>query len=173
MAKKKAQTDEKEPTFEQAYERLTEIAAELEGGETSLDEIRDLLARNDLQLAGSAPPPRLPDQLVEGAEPEDAEDILSQSIDLLGLSTRSRKCMERLGVETLGELAERSEAALLAEPNFGRTSVAEVKSKLAALGLNLRQEDEDEDLGVAAQEEFVYDEDEDEGDFDEPGDEDD
>ena len=38
MAKKKAQTDEKEPTFEQAYERLTEIAAELEGGETSLDE---------------------------------------------------------------------------------------------------------------------------------------
>jgi exodeoxyribonuclease VII small subunit len=38
MGKKKTDQAEPQPTFEQAYERLTEIAAELEGGETSLDE---------------------------------------------------------------------------------------------------------------------------------------
>jgi len=38
MGKKRTETAEPQPTFEQAYERLTAIAAELEGGEISLDQ---------------------------------------------------------------------------------------------------------------------------------------
>ena len=38
MTKKKTQNDATKATFEEAYGRLTEIAAELEGGEISLDE---------------------------------------------------------------------------------------------------------------------------------------
>ena len=125
-------------------------------GETSLDEIRDLLVRNDLQLAGSRMPARISqraedifleqDEDEEGeAEEEEGEDErFDVSVDELGLSTRSRKCMDRLGVSTMGELTRLTEEDLLAAPNFGRTSVAEIKTKLAAHGLSLAETPEEE-----------------------------
>ena len=48
--------------------------------------------------------------------------------------------MERLGIDTVGELIQRTENDLLSTPNFGRTSVSEIKTKLAELGLGLREE---------------------------------
>ena len=114
-------------------------------GETSLEEIKDLLARNDLQLAGSTPPVRMLD-LYEAEESEEEDDELpAMSVSELGLSTRSRKCMDRLQIQTVGELIHHTEDDLLSAPNFGRTSVAEVKSKLAELGLSLRSPEEGEE----------------------------
>ena len=40
-------------------------------------------------------------------------------------------------VQTVGDLAERSEAELMTIKNFGQTSLNEVKQKLAELGLSL------------------------------------
>ena len=52
---------------------------------------------------------------------------------------RSRKCLQRLNIETLGDLTSRTEAELLGAKNFGQTSLNEVKQRLTEYGLNLRQ----------------------------------
>jgi DNA-directed RNA polymerase alpha subunit len=84
--------------------------------------------------------------LYEAEEGEDEDDeVPAMSVSELGLSTRSRKCMERLQIQTVGELIRHTEDDLLSAPNFGRTSVAEVKSKLAELGLSLRSPEEGEE----------------------------
>ena len=75
------------------------------------------------------------------AELEAEQDHLLHEIGRLGLelSERSRRCMERMGIKTIGELVARTPEELLASRNFGRTSLAEVTEKLARLGLTLRQ----------------------------------
>ena len=42
------------------------------------------------------------------------------------------------GVQTVGDLVQKSESELNAIPNFGRKSIEEVKETLEARGLNLR-----------------------------------
>ena len=58
----------------------------------------------------------------------------------LQLTARSRKCLEKLNVNTIGELFEYTEAELLAVKNFGRTSLDEIKQRLEELGLALKEE---------------------------------
>ena len=70
----------------------------------------------------------------------DIDEKLNIAVDDLNLSTRSRRCMEKLEITTVGELAEHSERELLASPNFGRKSINELRSKLADLGLELRSD---------------------------------
>ena len=60
------------------------------------------------------------------------------SLSELELSVRSRKCMQRLGLVTIGDLCDQSEGALLECKNFGQTSLNEIKQKLANLGLKLK-----------------------------------
>lgn len=56
----------------------------------------------------------------------------------LNLSVRARKCMNRLGINTLGELCQRTSDELLEAKNFGVTSLKEVQEKLVNYGLKLR-----------------------------------
>jgi len=108
-------------------------------GETSLNEIKAMLKQKGLRLG----------QLIEEALPElvatrkpaavsGEPDVLSRSVTEIELSARSRKCLQRLGVATLAELAARSEADLLAIKNFGQTSLNEIKRRLTEMGLSLR-----------------------------------
>lgn len=109
-------------------------------GETSLNEIRQMLTQKGLHLGQSLEP-------MEGEEQEpeeqtlqkEMESKLSTSILQLNLSTRARRCMERLEVDSVGDLIKYSEEQLLAMPNFGRTSVNELKEKLADLGLEMQK----------------------------------
>jgi len=64
--------------------------------------------------------------------------VLNKPVGDLNLSVRARKCMNRLGIATLGELVQRSADELLESKNFGQTSLSEVREKLAQLGLTLR-----------------------------------
>jgi DNA-directed RNA polymerase subunit alpha len=73
-------------------------------------------------------------------ENPELEKKLSISVEELDFSTRCRKCMDRLGINTVGELIQHSEEDLMGAPNFGSTSMNEVKTKLAALGLSLKGE---------------------------------
>ena len=109
-------------------------------GETSLDEIKDLLARCNLTLTSFAPAalPEVP--RLRAVKGEDHGHRPSTPIKVLGLGTRSSKCVEKLNITTVDELITHTEEELLDVPNFGRTSVAEIESKLAALGLSLREE---------------------------------
>ena len=52
---------------------------------------------------------------------------------------RSRKALQRLNINTLGELAARTEEELLGCKNFGQTSLNEIKQQLASFGLGLRK----------------------------------
>jgi DNA-directed RNA polymerase subunit alpha len=63
------------------------------------------------------------------------DDIL---IEELELGVRSYNCLKRAGVQTVGDLLQKSESELNAIPNFGRKSIEEVIETLKARGLDLR-----------------------------------
>jgi DNA-directed RNA polymerase subunit alpha len=53
------------------------------------------------------------------------------------LSVRSRNCLRKMNIRTLGDLTRTTEAALLSSKNFGETSLAEIKDMMHAKGLRL------------------------------------
>jgi DNA-directed RNA polymerase subunit alpha len=65
---------------------------------------------------------------------------LAITIEELNLSVRSYNCLKREGINTVGDLVQRSEAELMDIRNFGQKSIDEVKAKLEELGLSLREE---------------------------------
>ena len=67
--------------------------------------------------------------------PDGMDDIL---IEELELGVRSYNCLKRAGVQTVGDLLQKSESELNAIPNFGRKSIEEVIETLEARGLSLR-----------------------------------
>ncbi len=69
------------------------------------------------------------------ALPDGQGEIL---IEELELGVRSYNCLKRAGVQTVGELVQKSESELNAIPNFGRKSIEEVMETLEARGLSLR-----------------------------------
>ncbi len=111
-------------------------------GETSLREIKAMLAQKGLSLGqnadqkpGAAPAmPTADPAMFPDANPE----VLSRSVNTLELSVRSRKCLQRLGINTIGELASRSEQELLESRNFGQTSLKELHNRLTEMGLGFR-----------------------------------
>ncbi len=121
-----------------------ELLAYKNFGETSLKEIKEMLRQKGLSLGQFAQEkpqaPGAPAKTQPAAEtPEIAADVAGQPVSALELSVRSRKCLQALGINTVGELADRSEAELLGARNFGQTSLEEIKKGLAQLGLGLRE----------------------------------
>ena len=78
-----------------------------------------------------------------GPEPgeEEASGVLAQPIEEMDLTVRSYNCLKREGVQTVGELVEKSEEDLLEIRNFGQKSIDEVKAKLEEMGLGLKRKD--------------------------------
>jgi DNA-directed RNA polymerase subunit alpha len=113
-------------------------------GETSLNEIKLMLATRGLRL-GQA----LEEAVKQGSEPRvrpkpppgTPENVLNISVGELEFSVRSRKCLQRLGIASLGDLITHTDSELLAVKNFGQTSLQEIKRKLAEFNLSLRQVD--------------------------------
>jgi len=55
------------------------------------------------------------------------------------LSVRSRNCLKKMGIRTLGDLTRITEASLLASKNFGETSLEEIRAIMSAKGLRVGQ----------------------------------
>lgn len=118
-------------------------------GETSLVEIRELMAQHGLRIGQSlaaAKPAReaawtggLGFLATPDLSPQE-QALLARSVTDLNLSVRARKCMTRLGISTLGELIQRTPDELLATKNFGVTSLNEIRQQLAEHGLKLRND---------------------------------
>ena len=68
----------------------------------------------------------------------DQQAVLDRPISDLNLSVRARKCMVRLGINTISELIRKTGDDLLESKNFGVTSLNEVRAKLEAMNLKLR-----------------------------------
>ncbi len=117
-----------------------ELLASKNFGETSLVEIRDMLASKGLRLGQLATERHALESFVSDSLSADEQARMSRSISELSLSVRARKCMIRLGISTIGELLRRTGDELLECKNFGVTSLNEVRDKLATHGLKLRGE---------------------------------
>ena len=74
------------------------------------------------------------------AEDEDQPSDYAITVEDLNLSVRSYNCLKREGINTVGDLVQKSEAELMDIRNFGQKSIDEVKAKLEELGLGLREE---------------------------------
>jgi DNA-directed RNA polymerase subunit alpha len=61
-------------------------------------------------------------------------------IEELEIGVRAYNCLKRAGIQTVGDLVQKSESELNAIPNFGKRSTDEVVEALNALGLSLRDE---------------------------------
>jgi len=108
-------------------------------GETSLVEIREMLAARGLSLGQFAEEHREPDPPLDlSSMTPDQQAVLDRPISDLNLSVRARKCMVRLGINTIGELIRKTGDDLLECKNFGVTSLTEVRQKLEPINLKLR-----------------------------------
>jgi len=67
---------------------------------------------------------------------------LERSIEELELPVRVLNCLHRGGINTVGQLVEKTEEDLLALRSFGARSIEDVKEKLAKEGLALRTKEE-------------------------------
>jgi len=65
--------------------------------------------------------------------------ILDMPITDFELSVRSRNCLRKMNINTLGDLLKITEPELLAYKNFGETSLAEIKAMLSQKNLRLGQ----------------------------------
>ncbi len=68
---------------------------------------------------------------------EELQQKLNMSIAELDLSVRANNCLESAHMNTVGDLVRMNEADLLKVRSFGKTSLREVKRKLADIGLGL------------------------------------
>ncbi|TFB14701.1 DNA-directed RNA polymerase subunit alpha [Filobacillus milosensis] len=74
-------------------------------------------------------------------EEDQKEKVLEMTIEELDLSVRSYNCLKRAGINTVHELAQKSEEDMMKVRNLGRKSLDEVKHKLNDLNLGLRKDD--------------------------------
>jgi len=65
--------------------------------------------------------------------------VLEIPITDFELSVRSRNCLKRMNVRTLGDLTRVTESQLLASKNFGETSLEEIRAIMGAKGLRIGQ----------------------------------
>ena len=72
---------------------------------------------------------------------EELAQKLSMPTHELELSVRANNCLESAKTETVGELVKMTEADLLKIRSFGKTSLREIRRKLADIGLSLGMTD--------------------------------
>ena len=108
-------------------------------GETSLVEIREMLASKGLELGQFSEDRREAEpELDTSSLSQEERALLDRPIADLNLSVRARKCMIRLGIATIGELVRRTADEMLECKNFGVTSLNEVREKLTLQNLKMR-----------------------------------
>ena len=72
-------------------------------------------------------------------EEDDSSKVLDMTIEDLDLSVRSFNCLKRANINTVADLAEKTEDDMMKVRNLGRKSLEVVKKKLEELGLTLKQ----------------------------------
>ena len=73
-------------------------------------------------------------------EEDNKVQMLEMTIEELDLSVRSYNCLKRAGINTVQELANKTEQEMIKVRNLGRKSLEEVKIKLQELELGFKEE---------------------------------
>lgn len=110
-------------------------------GETSLIEIKQMLSSKGLRLGQGLEGQysRVRKEIYEELRGKAPDSVLNKPISALDLSVRARKALQLLNIQSIGDLATRTEAELMGVKNFGATSLDEIKEKLAEYNLDLRK----------------------------------
>ena len=108
-------------------------------GETSLAEIKEILGSKGLRLGMGR------EEAVASIEAArrrmgtgDPNDVMNKPVTELELSIRCRRVVEAIGCITVGDITQHTEDEFLAMPNFGTTSLQELRTKLAEMNLRLK-----------------------------------
>ncbi|UTY37958.1 DNA-directed RNA polymerase subunit alpha [Allocoprobacillus halotolerans] len=80
-------------------------------------------------------------EVMSETEEDTSNKVLDMTIEELDLSVRSYNCLKRAGIQTVQELASKSEDDMIKVRNLGKKSLKEVKEKLIELGLGFKQVD--------------------------------
>ncbi|MDP6838476.1 MAG: DNA-directed RNA polymerase subunit alpha C-terminal domain-containing protein [Planctomycetota bacterium] len=109
-------------------------------GETSLAEIKEILGSKGLRLGMAREEAVASIARNQTFSPQelDTSDPLNRSVNDLKLSIRARRAVENMGCMSLGEIVSHTEEELLAMPNFGVTSLIELRDKLNEYNLKLK-----------------------------------
>ncbi len=82
---------------------------------------------------------------IKGLMKQNVEDpkqkVLETSIDDLELSVRAYNCLKRIGINTVSELVEKTEAEMAKVRNLGKKSLKEVIEKVKDLDLSFKERD--------------------------------
>ena len=111
-------------------------------GRKTLTDIKELLARRGLMLSTETKTVTLESLLksyISTEEPQKSDDVLNKPIFEIDWSARVRGSLTRLKVYTVGDLVNKSEKDFMDLPNFGQTSLDEIKRRLSQTGLVLKQ----------------------------------
>jgi DNA-directed RNA polymerase subunit alpha len=68
------------------------------------------------------------------------ENLKDKPVSILDLSTRASNSLKNAEIETIGQLISYSEVDLMEFDKFGKTSLKEIKEKLATIGLSLKEQ---------------------------------
>lgn len=118
-----------------------ELLASRNFGETSLKEVKTILESKGLQVGQNVVDKKAANNVVRREDlPEDKRTLFDSPVSELNLSVRSRKCIGRLGLNSIGELINKTPDELLSIRNFGVTSLNEIRSRLTEMGLALRND---------------------------------
>lgn len=109
-------------------------------GETSLVEIKSMLSQKGLRLGQGLEGrySQVRKEIYEELRGKAPDHVLNKPVSVLELSVRARKALQQLGVQSIGDLASRTEAELMGVKNFGQTSLVEIHEKLGQFNLGLR-----------------------------------
>ncbi len=72
-------------------------------------------------------------------EEEEKDKIMDTTVEELELSVRSSNCLKRAGINTVGELVDKTEDDLMKVRNLGKKSLQEIRDKLNELELKLKE----------------------------------
>lgn len=124
----------------------TELMSYKNFGESSLEEIKKMLAMKGLRLGQGLEDAHRSArrQIMERLKGSGKETLLNKPVGDLQLSVRARKALQLLNIQSVGDLCSHTEAELMGVKNFGATSLVEVHEKLTNIGLTLRCIDEDD-----------------------------
>ena len=81
-------------------------------------------------------------EIMEKKEDTGRDKVLEMTIEELDLSVRAFNCLKRAGVNSVGDLINKSPDEMMKVRNLGKKSLEEVISKLEALGFNLSTPEE-------------------------------
>lgn len=123
----------------------TELLSYKNFGDTSLGEIKTILAKKGLKLGMDKEEEEVAKhrekKTTKTIKVPNNEEVMAIAIATLDLSSRCRRCLVTLNVQTIADLVQKTEKELLSCKNFGQTSMSELKTKLNELGVHLREEE--------------------------------